>query len=332
MMSVHAASDINNANVLSVQHKISCYKIFLYENKIVLIDRQKKYYPPVVAKPKVGVQLAPIEHVGRNQVSVNYNWDKSQQISPSMHCLQLASSEICDTHFLATVGEKILLDYIDGDIDKPVMLAGVYDQALFSAPLADAELFSGFSFKKNTASITFIESTEKISTSIQADKINFSAQQYSSCVQQLTYDVADSFNVTAENIQLHSNDLSFVVGNNKILAQNNCLNITANGIKLKTGAGSGRIAVLGDGHHCPVQTSNGPHIGGPITSASNNVLINNKGVARLGDLAQCVAAIDKINNGYTNILINTKDVAVCGVSQTSHHGYVMLKKCGVLLE
>ncbi len=82
-------------------------------------------------------------------------------------------------------------------------------------------------------------------------------------------------------------------------------------------------ARLTDMHVCPLVTVLVPHVGGPITLGSPNVLIGGLPAARATDLATCVGPPDMIALGSMTVLINGLPAARMG-DQTAHGGTIVL--------
>lgn len=82
-------------------------------------------------------------------------------------------------------------------------------------------------------------------------------------------------------------------------------------------------ARISDFHTCPmVNPGPVPHVGGPVSAGSSDVLIGFMPAARVGDSAVCVPAMDTIAAGAGNVLINNKMAARIGDS-TSHGGVIV---------
>ncbi len=80
---------------------------------------------------------------------------------------------------------------------------------------------------------------------------------------------------------------------------------------------------MSDMHVCPaVCPGPAPHVGGPIISGSNNVIVGNLPAARMGDSAVCACAVDKIVKGSATVLINNKMAARIGDS-CAHGGAIV---------
>jgi uncharacterized Zn-binding protein involved in type VI secretion len=89
-------------------------------------------------------------------------------------------------------------------------------------------------------------------------------------------------------------------------------------------------ARMTDMHVCPLVTGLVPHVGGPITLGSPNVLIGNMPAARATDMATCVGPPDMIAMGSTTVLINNLPAARLG-DQTAHGGTIVVGLPTVLI-
>lgn len=85
-------------------------------------------------------------------------------------------------------------------------------------------------------------------------------------------------------------------------------------------------ARITDLHVCPkVEPGPVPHVGLPVSSGEPSVLIGYQPAARVGDMAPCVPAIDKIKQGASNVIIGNKDAARMG--DPTDHGGVVASGC-----
>lgn len=80
-------------------------------------------------------------------------------------------------------------------------------------------------------------------------------------------------------------------------------------------------ARLSDQHTCPMVTGLVPHVGGPITSASENVTIGGMFAARAGDTCACIGPPDAIAAGSGTVMINGMPAARMG-DATVHGGVI----------
>ncbi len=89
-------------------------------------------------------------------------------------------------------------------------------------------------------------------------------------------------------------------------------------------------ARIGDFHVCPMVTGTVPHVGGPVSMGSSNVLIAGMPAARVGDMCICVGPPDTIVAGSSTVMIGGMPAARMGDS-TAHGGTIMLGAPTVLI-
>lgn len=89
-------------------------------------------------------------------------------------------------------------------------------------------------------------------------------------------------------------------------------------------------ATVGSNHTCPMCSGTVPHVGGPITQGSPNVFINEKPVARMGDMCACSGPPDTIVQGNLTVLINGVPIATVG-SMTAHGGVIISGENNVII-
>ena len=78
-----------------------------------------------------------------------------------------------------------------------------------------------------------------------------------------------------------------------------------------------------DMHVCPLFSGPVPHVGGPITLGSTNVLIGGLPAARATDMVTCAGPPDMIALGSMTVLINGLPAARMG-DQTAHGGTIVI--------
>ena len=84
-------------------------------------------------------------------------------------------------------------------------------------------------------------------------------------------------------------------------------------------------ARVGDFHSCPAVTGLIPHVGGPISSGSPNVIICGNQAATVSSFAVCNGPLDQITQGSTTVFINGLPAARQG--DLSAHGGVIVQGC-----
>lgn len=81
-----------------------------------------------------------------------------------------------------------------------------------------------------------------------------------------------------------------------------------------------------DMHVCPMQTPGLPpipHVGGPVSQGSPNVVTGFMLQARVGDMCVCVGAPDVIAMGSSSVLVNGQPAARMG-DMTAHGGSIVV--------
>jgi len=81
-------------------------------------------------------------------------------------------------------------------------------------------------------------------------------------------------------------------------------------------------ARISDNHVCKMVSGAHPHVGGPITSGCNTVLIGGKPAARIGDSLICHGPTDHVATGVNNVLIGGKPAARI-TDRTVHNGVIV---------
>lgn len=80
---------------------------------------------------------------------------------------------------------------------------------------------------------------------------------------------------------------------------------------------------IGDMHVCPMVTVLVPHVGGPISLGSPNVLTGFMPQARVTDICVCVGPPDAIVMGSKTVLVNCLPAARIG-DTTAHGGKIVV--------
>jgi type VI secretion system secreted protein VgrG len=82
-------------------------------------------------------------------------------------------------------------------------------------------------------------------------------------------------------------------------------------------------ARITDMHVCPMITGVVPHVGGPITLGSPNVIVGSMPQARISDVVTCVGPPDMIVLGSFTVLVNNMPAARMG-DATAHGGNIVV--------
>lgn len=82
-------------------------------------------------------------------------------------------------------------------------------------------------------------------------------------------------------------------------------------------------ARIGDMHTCPMVTGLVPHVGGPVSLGSVNVLTCAMPQARVGDMLVCVGPPDAVAMGSASVMVNNMPAARLG-DMTAHGGVIVV--------
>lgn len=81
-------------------------------------------------------------------------------------------------------------------------------------------------------------------------------------------------------------------------------------------------ARIGDNHTCPLSEGLKPHVGGPISTGSGDVIVSGSPAARVGDTLVCVGPPDTVAQGSGTVMINGRPAARLG-DLTAHGGVIV---------
>jgi uncharacterized Zn-binding protein involved in type VI secretion len=90
-------------------------------------------------------------------------------------------------------------------------------------------------------------------------------------------------------------------------------------------------ARIKDMHVCPVvDPGPKPHVGGPVSAGSPDVVIGRSPAARVGDTCVCAGPPDAILAGSTGVMINNRPAARLG-DATVHGGRIVVGEPTVVI-
>jgi uncharacterized Zn-binding protein involved in type VI secretion len=88
-------------------------------------------------------------------------------------------------------------------------------------------------------------------------------------------------------------------------------------------------ARITDMHTCPQVTGSVPHVGGPITTGSPDLMIGDSPAARAGDQAECIGPPDTVAQGSPTVFINGKPATRMG--DLTQHGGIIITGCPTVI-
>jgi uncharacterized protein involved in type VI secretion and phage assembly/uncharacterized Zn-binding protein involved in type VI secretion len=277
-----------------------------------------------------------------DQVSVAMHWDFS---NPSMDYslaprMRIVSRQNGLRH-LPHVGDEVMVACVDNRPDRFVILGAAYNSkakpplkigknpALAGIKTANEKgamphYFYGDQTKDAERLVMHSSNNyiEKVGNTMDRDLSTYRKTITESFAQFVKGDM--SIDVKDDSLTISAHEaIIFEVGNSRIELLPDRVNLFGDVVELETMLGlSGHLVTVGSAHTCPEHNSDdSPHQGGPVTSGSSNVFINDIPVARVGDVASCHGPSDTITAGNASILINGQPAAIVG-SPTAHGGTV----------
>jgi type VI secretion system secreted protein VgrG len=325
-----------------------------YHNTITCIRDLYPYCPsPEAQKPVMpSVQTAKVvgdyvDQLGR--VNVQFHWDRFDKNKAHsrawLRVLQGVAGKQFGTQFMAHTGQEVIVQFIHGDPNRPLVAATLRNADHLSAYLLPDEQnllgFNGYSPKNKKTGpgheIKFDDTPGQENLVIKSQKalVQIVAQD---CVEQIEdgektiigrnqlVDIlrqAGKWRATRVKLQVGSSQL--FISRAGVVIQSSAVKIQAKDVGALQPA-----ARLGDHHQCPDIHPNGsPHVGGPIISGSETVTINQLPAACQGDKAQCHDCVDTIIQGAQGLLINGKPAAKLN-DKLAHGGRIITGSSTVL--
>ncbi|WP_133405434.1 type VI secretion system Vgr family protein [Parashewanella tropica] len=140
----HPVDDLNQEYVIiAISHSISTSSSSGgagYSNAFKCIPKETPFHPPFIPKPKVeGLQCATVtgpsgEKVyadDNGQIKVQFHWDTLGENDENTSCYipvsQPFASNAAGCMFTPQVGDEVLVQYIDGNPDRPVIVGSLYN-------------------------------------------------------------------------------------------------------------------------------------------------------------------------------------------------------------
>ncbi|MCL9781220.1 type VI secretion system tip protein VgrG [Vibrio sp. S4M6] len=140
----HPLSELNQEYIVTqITHHINCEErgtTPTYRNEFTCIPARTTYRPPLIDKPKIhSLHTASVTGPSDNEIytdsagriKVLFHWDRNGTPDENSSCWlpvsQLLASKGFGTQFIPRVGDEVLVQYIDGNPDRPVVTGSVYN-------------------------------------------------------------------------------------------------------------------------------------------------------------------------------------------------------------
>ncbi|MCL1076802.1 type VI secretion system tip protein VgrG [Parashewanella spongiae] len=172
----HPVSDLNKEFVvLDITHEISPEEkssVMVYKNEYRCIVKSTPFRPKIVSKPLIsGLHCATVTGPSKEEiyteklrVKVQFHWDTDGKNDENTSCwlpvAQGFASNGFGLSFLPRIGDEVLVQYINGNPDQPVVIGSIYNEK--NIPVYDVPTQTGFKSR-----------TSKEGSSAQSNEVRF---------------------------------------------------------------------------------------------------------------------------------------------------------------
>ncbi len=172
----HPVSALNQEFVvLEITHEISPEEktsLMIYKNEFRCIEKSTPFRPKMVTKPIIsGLHCATVTgpdkeeiYTEKHQIKVQFHWDTEGNNDENTSCwLPVAQGFASDSFglsFLPRIGDEVLVQYINGNPDQPVVIGSIYNKK--NAAVYDVPTQTGFKSR-----------TSKQGSSAQSHEVRF---------------------------------------------------------------------------------------------------------------------------------------------------------------
>lgn len=252
-----------------------------YQCKITCRDTKLSLYPKFPNKPKApGLTSAVVvtdsgTSDGKGELNqdkdgkirVHFHWDISDDKSTSclLRVAQLMSGSQAGMQFIPRIGDEVLVDFLNGDIDQPIVVGSVYNGT--NTPLypqkdtTQSGIQTGFAQdtrhelcfddKKGEEKVSLLSGkdldvtvTNNATTLVNADdKLTIKKSQTTTVEDKQTITVTNDYGLTADKISIEGkSEIELKVGGNSIKINSSGVTIDASKITLSS---SGDVSISG---------------------------------------------------------------------------------------
>lgn len=266
----------NDYNVLACHHKIEVTQANLaasYECKVICRDPTLPLTPRYPKKPKnngisnaiVVADSGSFDSKGEinqdkdGRIKVHFLWDVSDTKSTScyLRVMQQTAGVNAGMQFIPRIGDEVLIDFINGDIDQPIVIGSVYNgntkppyaqkdatQSTIKTGLAEDTAHEiCFDDKKGEEKLSLTSGKDLLvtvannaTTLVNAeDALTIKKTQKTTIEDSQTISVKNNYSLKADKITLEGDSqIELKVGSNKITISSSGVKIDASSIELKS--------------------------------------------------------------------------------------------------
>ncbi|MCL9783145.1 type VI secretion system tip protein VgrG [Vibrio sp. S4M6] len=310
-------------------------------SEVELISTSTPHYPDVLPKQRVhGLQSAvvagstagDINQDEQGRVRIQFHWDteaSGDKTSCYVRVAQMMAGSSYGTQFVPRVGHEVLVAFIDGDPDQPIITGSVYNSKN-APPYAEANTTkTGMSTKlqgvsnelyfddKKDNELVYLHATKDLTQEIdnnQTDTIKGEYQQ--SVTKQMTISTEDNYSLTsskditekAQNITIEADSsIELKVGSSKITMSTSSIAIEATSIDIKA---SNALSMQGVTVESKATSSN--KISGATTALEAQTSNSIKGLSITIDAQTTLSAQGQLSAEFKSGLKGTFDGGVLG--------------------
>lgn len=321
-----------------------------YVNHFTAFPKEKAYQPTLLPKPDmlgpqsavvVGPAGKPIYTDNYGRVKVQFHWDRLGQHNENSSCwlrvAQMQAGDSWGSQCIPRVGDEVIVDFINGNADNPVIIGSVHHQdnqpifpaddctkvisGLKSALVDGSGLAHELSFDDTPGNEKLtLASAGDYKTTVMNDMTHTISGDETLTLNQdvLTEILEGGYELNASSIEINVGGSQFLMDASAVhFNPAGNLYLLADGVP-----GTYPIARVGDQHQCPKMTGLIPHQSGPILKGSTTILDGALPVARTGDQIQCVAGSTKVTSLVKNIQANGKNIGHLN-AKSDHSGKII---------
>lgn len=310
-------------------------------SEVELIPTSVPHYPNVLPKQVVnGLQSAvvagstsgDINQDEQGRVRVQFHWDteaSGDKTSCYVRVAQMMAGSSYGAQFVPRTGHEVLVSFIDGDPDQPIITGSVYNSQN-PPPYAEANATkTGFSTKlsgvsnelyfddKKDNELIYLHATKDLTQEIDNDQTDTIKGQYSQTVtKQIAISTEDNYSVEsskdmsekAQTITLEAdNTLELKVGSSKITMSTSSIAIEATSIDIKA---SNALSMEGTTVESQATSSN--KISGATTALEASTSNSIKGLSVSIEAQTTLSAEGQLSAEFKSGLKGTFDGGVLG--------------------
>ncbi len=259
------SEQLSDYSVVSVSSyytdNVECY------TKAIAIPKSTSHYPEPRGKQTVngiqsatvaGKKLGDINQDESGRVRIQFHWDsdaEGDKTSCYVRVAQMLAGNGYGTQFIPRVGQEVLVSFIDGDPDQPIITGSVYNSKNAPPYKETNSTKSGIKTKldglanelyfddKKDSELVYLHATKDLKREIENNQNDsVKGELHQSVTKQIAISTEDNYSLTvskllsekAKTIEIEADDkISFKVGSSKLTMSSSGISIEATDINIK---------------------------------------------------------------------------------------------------